>query len=245
MARGLVYTVAVVGGLKVKALNVEYVQGQIIEIDPAFLAVNDELKGYIRDKLLVSLTSEYRHGGPTGLVPSGDEMAILRRAVRTGPQRAAVVVNNVTVERDQVLRDHFNKGLNIRDLARQVANEMTRDGKKIEMTTDPLELGEETEARIADKVAQRLLPELAALIKSMPARQVVVQGGDGRRQSGVIEVEQTEAALPDTTSKEKMETHLQDDFAKTSTGEGVGEQLAHLERLLNQSGKKKENNDNE
>ena len=242
MARGLVYTVAVVGGLKVKTLNVEYAQGQIIEIDPAFLAVNDELKGYIRDKLLVSLTSEYRHGGPTGLVPSGDEIAILRRVVRTRPQRAAVVVNNVTVERDQVLRDHFNKGLNIRDLARQVANEMARDGKKIEMTTDPLELGEEAEARIADKVAQRLLPELAALIKSMPARQVVVQGG-GNRQSGVIEVEQTEAALPDI-SKEKMETHLQDDFAKTSTGEGVGEQLTHLERLLNQSGKK-ENNDNE
>ena len=190
MARGLVYAVAAAGGLKVRTLNVEYAQGQLIEIDPAFLAVNDELKGYIRDKLLVSHTSEYRHGGPTGLVPSGDEIAVLRRAVKVRSQRATIVVNNVTVEKGQVLRDHFNRGLSIRDLARHVANEMARDGKKIEMTPGPPELGEEAEARIADKVAQRLLPELAALLKSMPARQVVVRG-DGGGRSGVIEVEPT------------------------------------------------------
>ena len=242
MARGLVYAVAAAGGLRVRTLNVEYAQGQLIEIDPAFLAVNDELKGYIRDKLLVSHTSEYRHGGPTGLVPSGDEIAVLRRAVKVRSQRATIVVNNVTVEKGQVLRDHFNRGLSIRDLARHVANEMARDGKKIEMTPGPPELGEEAEARIADKVAQRLLPELAALLKSMPARQVVVRG-DGGGRSGVIEVEPTEAALPDIVSDEKVETHLHDDFAKTSTGEGVDEQLAHLERLLKRNNDKKEDKD--
>ena len=76
----------------------------------------------------------------------------------------------------------------------------------------------------------------------MPARQVVVRG-DGGGRSGVIEVEPTEAALPDIVSDEKVETHLHDDFAKTSTGEGVDEQLAHLERLLKRNNDKKEDKD--
>jgi len=250
MAKGMTYVVTATGGLRVKSLNAFWAQGQYVEIDPAFLSVCDELRQRIKEKLLVLVgpNSEYRQGGPTGLVPSGDEMASLRRgAVARG--RAPVVVNNIVLDRDQVVKDHLS-GKSIRAVAREVAAEAAgRDGfefddsiidriaaRVAEMLPAPTNspgFDSEAEGRIAAKVAEMLLPAIQA--------RGTVQGEGTQKKRGVIEVEIDTAPLPDMQKgREGMEAHLGDDLANRSTGEGVESQMAEIERILKEQVEPKE-----
>jgi len=239
----MTYVVTATGGLRVKSLNTFWAEGQYVDIDPAFLSVCDELGQRIKEKLLVPVgaNSEYRQGGPTGLVPSGDEMAALRRGA-AARGRATVVVNNITLDRDQMVRDHLS-GKSIKAMAREVAAEAAGRGgfvfdddivDKIAakvaamLPTQPSrDLDADAENRIATKVAEMLLPAIQA------------SGGGGgtdaaaKKKRGVIEVEVDTAPLPDMRkSREDMEAHLGDDLANRSTGEGVDDQVADIERIL-------------
>ena len=243
VAKGMTYVVTATGGLRVKSLNTFWAQGQYVDIDPAFLSVCDELRRRIKEKLLVPVgaNSEYRQGGPTGLVPSGDEMASLRRGA-AARGRAPVVVNNITLDRDQMVRDHLS-GKSVKAMAREVAAEAAGRGgfvfdddivEKIAAKVAAMlpaqppsrDLDADAENRIATKVAEMLLPAIQA------------SGGGGsdattKKKRGVIEVEVDTAPLPDMRkSREDMETHLGDDLANRSTGDGVEDQVADIERIL-------------
>jgi len=247
MAKGMTYVVVAAGGLRVKSLNTFWAHGQYVEIDPSFLAVCDELRERITQKLLVpvSANSEYRQGGPTGLVPSGDEMASLRRGA-AARGRAPVVVNNISLDRDQVVRDHLS-GKSIKAMAREVAAEASgRAG--FEFDDDIIEriaarvaamlpspdsgsggLDKESEGRIAAKVAEMLLPAIQAS-----------GGGTAveKQKKGVIEVEVDTAPLPDMRkSREDVEVNLGDDLANRSTGDSVEDQVADIERILRERDK--------
>lgn len=246
MARGLAYTVTPAAGLRVKSLNAIYSQGQVVEIDPAFLNVCEELQGYIKSKLLVPITSEFRHGGPTGLVPSGDEIYALRRAQATG-RRASVVVNNINLDRDQVVRDHLS-GLDIKMLAREVAMEMGGRSSSNAVVSESiieriaakvLEMlppaGQTDEDRIASKVLDKLLPAIGAIAAGSGQK----TGGN----DGVIEVEMEDAPLPDMTNKEDLQVHLGNEFGKTSSGTSIDDHVAAIERVLRQVQKTEEETD--
>lgn len=246
MAKGMLYVVVVAGGLRVRTLNTTWVQGQHVEIDPAFLMVCDELKQHIKSKLLVLVSphsnSEFRQGGPTGVVPSGDEIVALRRAAKAR-ERVPVVVNKINVDRDQVIRDNLSGKIDIRDLAKRVAAELGgRSGmdddairriaeKLAGMMPSPPETGPgpgADEGRIAAKVVEMLLP-------------VIQASGGGRdpaaaSRGGVIEVD-VGSALPDRKDETPLETHIGDGFGKTSIGEGVEDQIADIERILREGQK--------
>ena len=254
MAKGLTYVVVAAGGLRVKSLNTFWAHGQYVEIDPSFLAVCDELRERITQKLLVpvSANSEYRQGGPTGLVPSGDEMASLRRGA-AARGRAPVVVNNISLDRDQVVRDHLS-GKSIKAMAREVAAEASGRGgfefddgiiEKIAArvaamlpATDP---GggpdKDSEGRIAAKVAEMLLPAIQASGRGQGG----MAGEEPQRKKGVIEVEVDTAPLPDMRkSREDVEVNLGDDLANRSTGDSVEEQVADIERILRERDKEEQ-----
>ena len=243
MAKGLTYVVTATGGLKIRALNTFWSGGQYVEIDPAFLAVCDELRQRVKEKLLVPVSpnSEFRHGGPTGVVPSGDEMASLRRGA-AARGRAPVVVNKIILDRDQAVLDHLS-GQAIRSaIAKQVAAEAAGrpageldDGtigriaaRVAAMMPAASGIDPAAEDRIAAKVAAALLPAI---------RSAAAAAGQPRAaRPGVIEVE-VGSALPDMKeSKGGIESHLGDGLATKSVGESVESQVADIERILNPQG---------
>lgn len=246
MARGMLYVVVVAGGLKVRTLNTIWAQGQHVEIDPAFLEVCDELRQHIKSKLLVLVTShsnsEFRQGGPTGVVPSGDEIVALRRAAKAR-ERVPVVVNNINVDRDQVIRDTLSGKIDIKALAKRVAAEM--GGRTGELDDNAIRRIAEKlaglmpsgaapapgadEGRIAAKVVEMLLPVIQA------SGELAAPASSSR--SGVIEVE-VESALPDRKDEAPLETHIGEDFGKTSIGEGIDDQIADIERILKEGQQK-------
>ena len=241
MAKGLTYVVTATGGLRIRALNTFWSEGQYVEIDPAFLAVCDELRERVRDKLLVAVSpnSEFRHGGPTGVVPSGDEMASLRRGA-AARGRAPVVVNKIILDRDQAVLDHLS-GQAIRSaIVRQIAAEAARhpaagldDGtigriaaKVAAMMPAASGIDQAAEDRIAAKVAAALLPAIRSAVAAAPA------GQPRAARPGVIEVE-VGSALPDMKgSQSGIESHLGDGLATKSVGESVEDQVADIERIL-------------
>jgi hypothetical protein len=247
MAKGLTYVVTATGGLRVRALNTFWSEGQYVEIDPAFLAVCDELRQRVKEKLLVAVSpnSEYRKGGPTGVVPSGDEIASLRRGA-VARERAPVVVNKIILDRDQAVLDHLS-GRAVRSaIAREVAAEASRRPGAGELSDEAVGriaarvaammpapaasgIDRAAEDRIAASVSAALLPAIRSAAASGPAG----QPGPGR---GVIEVE-VGSALPDTRdSKAGMESHLGDSLATKSVGGSVEDQVADIERILNPKG---------
>lgn len=243
MAKGMLYVVVVAGGLRVRTLNTTWAQGQHVEIDPAFLMVCDELRQHIKSKLLVLASphsnSEFRQGGPTGVVPSGDEIVALRRAAKAR-ERVPVVVNKINVDRDQVIRDGLSGKIDIKDLAKRVAAELggrsgmdddaiRRIAEKLAGMMPPVEAGPGAdEGRIAAKVVEMLLPVIRA---AGPA-----PGPAAASRGGVIEVD-VGSALPDRKDETPLETHIGDDFGKTSIGEGVEDQIADIERILREGQK--------
>ncbi len=242
MAKGMLYVVVAAGGLRVRTLNTTWAQGQHVEVDPAFLEVCDELRQHIKSKLLVPVSphsnSEFRQGGPTGVVPSGDEIVALRRAAKAR-ERVPVVVNNINVDRDQVIRDNLSGKIDIRALAKRVAAEM--GGRTGELDDDAIRriaeklagmMPSETtpapntdEGRIAAKVVEMLLPVIQA------SGGASGDGGGTSPRGGVIEID-VGSALPDRKDEAPLETHIGEDFGKTSTGEGIDEQIADIERIL-------------
>lgn len=243
MAKGMLYVVVAAGGLRVRTLNTTWAQGQHVDIDPAFLEVCDELRQHIKSKLLMPASphsnSEFRQGGPTGVVPSGDEVVALRRAAKAR-EKAPVVVHNINVDRDQVIRDNLSGKIDIKALAKRVSAELggrapsEMDDDAIRRIAEklasmmPTEIGPAAdEGRIATKVVEMLLPVIRALggaTAPMASR------------GGVIEVD-VGSALPDRTGEAPLETHIGDDFGKTSIGESIDDQLADIERILKE-GKK-------
>lgn len=240
MAKGITYVVTATGGLRVRALNTFWAQGQHVDIDPAFLAVCDELRGRVKERLLVPISpnSEFRHGGPTGVVPSGDEMASLRRGA-AARGRSPVVVNRIVVDRDQMVRDHLS-GKSIKALAREIAAEAAGRGNIAEIDDDVI-------ARIAEKVAE-MLPSpdgpsgldlaaegrIAAKVVEMLLPAIQSSGGsrsDVSRKRGVIEVEIDTAPLPEREVSD-MESHIGDDIATKTTGGSIDDQVADVERIL-------------
>jgi len=244
MAKGMLYVVVAMGGLRVRTLNTTWAQGQHVDIDPAFLEVCDELRGHVKSKLLVPVSphsnSEFRQGGPTGVVPSGDEIVALRRAAKA-KERVPVVVNHINVDRDQVIRDSLSGKIDIKDLAKRVAAEMGgRTGKMDDdairriaeklaglMPPDTTSAAPATspadENKIAAKVVEMLLPVIQASAGAPPSATSTA--------SGVIEVE-VGSALPDGKNDAPLETHIGDDFGKTSVGDGIDDQIAEIERIL-------------
>jgi len=240
MAKGMLYVVVATGGLRVRALNTTWAQGQHVDIDPAFLEVCDELRGHVKSKLLVPVSphsnSEFRQGGPTGVVPSGDEIVALRRAAQAR-EISPVVVNHINVDRDQVIRDSLSGKIDIRDLAKRVAAEM--GGRTGKMDDDAIR-------RIAEKLAG-LMPDvqvspiaderrIAAKVVEMLLPAIQASGGltsasASPAHCGVIEVE-VDSALPDGKDEPPLETHIGEDFGKTSIGEGIDDQVADIERIL-------------
>ena len=242
MAKGLTYVVAATGGIRVRALNTFWSEGQYVEIDPSFLAVCEELRQRVREKLLVAVSpnSEFRKGGPTGVVPSGDEIASLRRGA-AARGRAPVVVNRIILDRDQAVLDHLS-GQTLRlAIAKQVAAEASRRPAAGEMNDETVGriaakvaammpaahgIDRAAEDRIAAKVAAALLPAIRSAAASASA-------GQPRSDRGVIEVE-VGSALPDMReSKGGLEPHLGDGLATKSVGESVEDQVADIERILN------------
>ena len=246
MAKGLTFVVIATGGLRVRALNTFWSEGQYVEIDPAFLAVCDELRERVREKLLVAVSpnSEFRHGGPTGVVPSGDEMASLRRGA-AARGRAPVVVNKIILDRDQAVLDHLS-GQTIRSaIVREIAAEAARQRRGGEMDDRTIgRIAEKVvammpsapgidlaaEDRIAAKVVATLLPAIRSAVAAAPA------GQPRAARPGVIEVE-VGSALPNMKeSKGGIESHLGDGLATKSVGESVEDQVADIERILNPEG---------
>lgn len=244
MAKGMLsYVVVAMGGLKVRTLNTTWAQGQHVEIDPAFIEVCDEMRQHIKSKLLVPVSlhpnSEFRQGGPTGVVPSGDEIVALRRAAKAR-ERVPVVVHNINVDRDQVIRDNLSGKIDIKALAKRVAAQMggrasgELDDDAIRKIAEklaglmPTETGPGAdEGRIAAKVVEMLLPVIQA------------SGGasaTASTRSGVIEVD-VGSALPDGKDETPLETNIGEDFGKTSTGEGIDDQVADIERILREGQK--------
>jgi len=243
MAKGMLYVVVATGGLRVRALNATWAQGQHVDIDPAFLEACDELRGHVKSKLLVPVSphsnSEFRQGGPTGVVPSGDEIVALRRAAKAR-ERAPVVVNHINVDRDQVIRDSLSGKIDIKDLAKRVAAEMGGRTSKMDddairriaeklvdlipMNQAPVPLPAADESRIAAKVVEMLLPAIQTYGGLSPAP-------PASSRSGVIEVE-VDSALPDGKDETPLETHIGEDFGKTSVGEGIDDQISDIERIL-------------
>ncbi len=242
MAKGMLYVVVAMGGLKVRTLNTTWAQGQHVEIDPAFLEVCDELRQHIKSKLLVPASphsnSEFRQGGPTGVVPSGDEIVALRRAAKAR-ERVPVVVNNISVDRDQVIRDSLSGKIDIKALAKRVAAEMGgragldddaigKIAEKLAGLMPPADAGPAPdEGRIAAKVVEMLLPAIQA------------GGGAGSAAAsrrGVIEVD-AGSALPDRKDETPLEAHIGEGFGKTSTGDGVEDRIADIESILREGQK--------
>lgn len=241
MAKGMLYVVVAAGGLRVRTLNTTWAQGQHVEIDPAFLEVCDELREHIKSRLLVPVSphsnSEFRQGGPTGVVPSGDEIVALRRAAKAR-ERVPVVVNHINVDRDQVIRDTLSGKIDIKALAKRVAAEM--GGRAGEMDDDAIR-------RIAEKLAGLMPPDttpapaadegrIAAKVVEMLLPVIQASGGvsapaSSPRGGGVIEVE-VDSAMPDSKDEAPLETHIGEDFGKTSVGEGIDDQIADIERIL-------------
>lgn len=240
MAKGMLYVVVVAGGLKVRTLNTTWAQGQHVEIDPAFLEVCDELRQHIKSKLLVLVSphsnSEFRQGGPTGVVPSGDEIVALRRAAKAR-ERVPVVVHNINLDRDQVIRDHLSGKIDIKALAKKVAAEMggrvsgEMDDETIRKIAEklasmmPAETGPNTdESQIASKVVEMLLPVIqAAGGVATPLRPDVIEVDVG-------------SVLPDR-SETPLEAHIGEGFGKTSTGDGIEDQIADIEKILKEGQK--------
>jgi len=239
MAKGMLYVVVAAGGLRVRTLNTTWAQGQYVEIDPAFLEICDELRQHIKSRLLVAASphsnSEFRQGGPTGVVPSGDEIVALRRAAKA-KGRVPVVVNNINVDRDQVIRDTLSGKIDIKVLATRVAAEM--GGRTGEMDDNTIRRIAEKlaglmssgtipppvadEGRIAAKVVEMLLPVIQTSRGSVAA---------SSSRPSVIEVE-IDSALPDSKDDAPLETHIGADFGKTSMGDGIDDQIADIERIL-------------
>ena len=238
MSRGITYMVTVATGFKVAALNnVFWSQGQYVDIDPAFLYVCEELQQRIQQKalVLVSPNSEFRHGGPTGIVPSGDEMAALRRAA-VARGRAPVVVNKIHVDRDQVIRDHLSGKLDLKAMAREAAEEIVRESSRDGLSDDDLS---KIASRVADMLAGVLRPDsadegrIAAKVAEMLLPAINKAVGSAPRATGgpkVIEVEMDSAPLPDAIP-ERGEVHIGKNFGQKSVGDAVDSQVADIEKL--------------
>lgn len=236
----MTYIVAATGGLRVRSLNTFWSEGQYVEIDPSFLSVCDELRQHVKEKLLVPVSpnSEFRHGGPTGVVPSGDEIASLKRGA-AARGRAPVVVNRIVLDRDQAVLDHLS-GKAIRLIAKQIAAEAGRpaaseldDGtigriaaKVAAMMPAAPGIDQAAEGRIAAKVAGMLLPAIRSAAAPAPADQ-----SRAAARPGVIEVE-AGSVLPDMKGTQDIESHLGNGLAAKSVGGSVEDQVADIERML-------------